>query len=67
LPALNQSVEAAPVHCSAARDGVVVAETNPSATTDAALRPRRNRKSEKIAMRSRYGSIAATPTQHDSG
>ena len=51
LPALNQSVEAAPVHCSRARDGVAVVKKTPSATTDVALRPRRNRQFEKIAMR----------------
>src|SRR5881396_3110309 len=51
LPALNQSAEAAPVHCSRARDGVVVAKTTPSAATNAALRRRRDRQIEKIAMR----------------
>src|SRR4051794_7234772 len=50
LPALNQSVETAPVHCSRARDGVVVAKTTPSATTDAA-KPRHTREFKKIAMR----------------
>src|SRR4051794_3731606 len=42
LPALNQSVEAAPVHCSMARDGVVVAKATPSAPTHA-VRPRHSR------------------------
>jgi len=67
LPALNQSVEAAPIHWSAARDGVVVAETTSNATTDIALRPRRNRQAKKLATRPRYGSSAATGTQYDSG
>ena len=41
LLALNQSLEAVPVHC--ARAGMAVAETSPSAMTDDAMRPRRNR------------------------
>jgi len=65
LPALNQSVEAAPVQLSTARDGVVVIKTTPSATTDIGLRLRR-RQTEKLAMRPRYSSLAAAPTQYDS-
>jgi hypothetical protein len=60
LPTLNQSVEAEPFQNSTARDGVV-AKTTPSATTDVAQRPRRQ--TEKLAMRPRYSSFAAAPTQ----
>ncbi len=63
LPALNQSVEAEPFQNSTARDGVVV-KTSPSATTDVARRPRHQ--TERLAMRPRYSSIAAAPTQCDS-
>jgi len=65
LPTVNQSVEAEPFQNSTARDGVVVANTAPSATTDVAQRPRR-RQTEKLAMRPRYSSFAAAPTQYDS-
>jgi len=66
LPTLNQSVEAEPFQNSTARDGVIVAKTAPSATTDVGLRRRRQRQSREVAMCPRCGSIAATPTQGDS-
>src|SRR5665213_1809224 len=42
LLALNQSLEAVPVHCASARDGIAVVVTSPSAIADDTLRPRRH-------------------------
>jgi hypothetical protein len=65
LLALNQSPELAPIHNWLAFDGTVVANTAPSGTTDAAQQYR-CRQTEKLAMRPRYSSFAAAPTQYDS-
>jgi hypothetical protein len=64
LPALNQSVETAPVQNSAALDGVIV-KTRLSGASDVAQLPGR-RQTEKPTMRPRHSSIAAAPTQCDS-
>jgi hypothetical protein len=64
LPALNQSVEAAPVQNSTALDGVIV-KTRLIGTRDVAQQPGR-RKIEKAAMPPRHSSIASAPTRYDS-